>query len=90
MTTTSIHTEATLKIRHQEALDIFHAWLDRHHITGGKEAQAVEIQMDEAWDWVERTAEDLHLYRQVTRHKTTPHGRSAPNTSGRLHAHRRH
>lgn len=90
MTTTGIHTEATLKARHQEALDIFHAWVDRFHTTGGKEAQAVEIQMGEAWDWVEQTSEDLQLYREVMRHKTREHGRTAANTLGRLHAHRRH
>lgn len=86
MTTTGIHTERTLKVRHQEALDIFHAWVDRFHVTGGKEAAAVEIQMDEAWDWVEQTSEDLQLYREVMRHKTTPHGRTAPNHHSPLRA----
>ncbi|KRE79968.1 hypothetical protein [Arthrobacter sp. Soil763] len=90
MTTTGMHTEATLKARHQEALDIHAAWLDRYHQTGGTEAAAVEIQMNEAWDWVEQTANDLQLYREVTRHKTRNHGRTAANTSTRLHAHGRH
>lgn len=63
-----IHTEATLKARHQEALEIHCAWADRYRVTGGKESVAVLMQMNEAWDWVERTAEDLHEYRQATRH----------------------
>jgi hypothetical protein len=62
-----IHTEATLKARHQEALDIFHAWVDRRRVTGGHSVIVVDLQMNEAWDWVERTAEDLRLYREVTR-----------------------
>jgi len=63
-----IHNETTLKARHQEALDIYHAWADRHRVTGGNEAKAVHMQMMDAWDWVERTAEDLHDYRQAARH----------------------
>jgi len=63
-------TEATLKASHQEALDIFHAWVDRHRVTGGNEAAAVKMQMDDAWAWVERTAEDLALYRSVTHPKS--------------------
>jgi hypothetical protein len=69
MSTTGIHTETTLRARHQEALDIFHAWAGRHRVAGGNEAAAIEIQMNEAWDWVEQTAKDLHLFRQVTRNK---------------------
>lgn len=90
MTTTGIHNETTLKARHQEALDIFHAWVDRFHSTGGKEAAAVEIQMEEAWDWVEQTAEDLRLYREVMRPNGTHAYRSAANTAGCLHALGRH
>ena len=62
-------TEATLKASQQEALDIYHAWVHRHRHTGGNEVAAVKMQMDDAWNWVERTAEDLTLYRQVTHPK---------------------
>jgi len=64
-----IHTETTLHARHQEALAIFHAWAERHRNTGGNEARAVKMQMDDAWAWVETTADDLATYRQATRHK---------------------
>lgn len=70
---TGHHTEQTLKARHQEALDIFHAWLERHRVSGGKDRAAVEIQMEEAWVWVERTAADLQMFREVVH----PPGRCA-------------
>jgi hypothetical protein len=60
-------TEATLKASHQEALDIYHAWVHRHRVTGGNEAAAVKMQMDDAWEWVQRTDEDLRTWRQATR-----------------------
>jgi len=65
----SVHNEATLRARHKEALDIHKAWVDRHRNTGGNEARAVKMQMDDAWAWVETTADDLATYRQATRHK---------------------
>ncbi|QFG09608.1 hypothetical protein HYQ00_gp64 [Arthrobacter phage TripleJ] len=73
---TSHHTEQTLKARHQEALDIFHAWLERHKVSGGKDRAAVEIQMEEAWVYVERTAADLQLYREVVCPRGAMAGRS--------------
>ncbi|MDQ1053199.1 hypothetical protein QE394_001127 [Arthrobacter sp. SORGH_AS 212] len=90
MMTAGIHNESTLKARHQEALDIHAAWVDRYRASGGNDKTAAYLQMNEAWDWVEQTANDLQLYREVMRHKTREHGRSAANTTGRLHAHRRH
>lgn len=62
---TKTHTEATLKARHQEALDIFEAWCDRCRVAGGSDLAAAELQRDEAWDWVVRTKQDLDLYRSV-------------------------
>ncbi|TQJ60507.1 hypothetical protein FBY30_2775 [Arthrobacter sp. SLBN-83] len=90
MSTTGMHTETTLKARHKEALDIFEAWCDRVQTSGGHDRVAAELQQMEAWDWVEQTAEDLRLYREVMRSNATAARRSASNTRGRLHAHRTH
>lgn len=79
---TGMQTEATLKARHQEALDIFEAWCDRVRASGGQDRVAAELQQAEAWDWVEVTKQDLDLYRSVVcqrgavRGRTAPHGRS--------------
>jgi hypothetical protein len=73
---TNHHTEATLKARHQEALDIFEAWCDRCRVAGGSDLRAAELQRDEAWDWVERTKADLDLYRSVACRKAPVAGLS--------------
>jgi hypothetical protein len=52
---TGHHTEATLKARHQEALDIFEAWCDRVRNSGGQDRVAALLQQEEAWDWVVAT-----------------------------------
>ncbi|MGN7250073.1 hypothetical protein [Arthrobacter sp. SAFR-014] len=79
---TGMHTEATLKARHQEALDIFEAWCDRVRQSGGQDRVAAVLQQEEAWDWVVATKADLDLYRSVVCQRgsvvgrTGPHGRS--------------
>jgi hypothetical protein len=79
---TGMHTEATLKARHQEAIDVYEAWAERVRNSGGQDRVAAELQMGEAWDWVVQTKQDLDLYRSVVhprgavRGRTAPHGRS--------------
>lgn len=74
------HTEQTLKARYQEALDILKALEDREAVSGGSALTAVQVEKSEALDWVERTAEDLHLFRSVH------HPRAAAPGWGRQHA----
>ncbi|WP_024817070.1 hypothetical protein [Arthrobacter sp. 31Y] len=76
---TNHHTEATLKARHKEALDIFEAWCDRCRVAGGSDLRAAELQRDEAWDWVVRTKTDLDLYRSVVCVRGTVAGWTAPH-----------
>ena len=76
---TGHHTEATLKARHQEALDIFEAWCDRVRQSGGKDRVAAELQQEEAWEWVESTKADLDLYRSVMCQRGAVVGRAAPH-----------
>lgn len=76
---TGKHTEATLKARHQEALDIFEAWCDRVRASGGRDRVAAELQQEEAWDWVEQTKQDLDLYRSVVCARAAAVGRGRPH-----------
>lgn len=76
---TGHHTEATLKARHQEALDIFEAWCDRVRDSGGKDRVAAELQQEEAWEWVVSTKQDLDLYRSVVCQRGAVRGRSVPH-----------
>lgn len=76
---TGHHTEATLKARHQEAIDVYEAWADRVRNSGGQDRVAAELQMGEAWDWVLSTKEDLDLYRSVIHPRGAVAGRSRPH-----------
>lgn len=78
---TTHHTEATLKARHQEAIDVYDAWAERVRHSGGQDRVAAMLQMDEAWEWVVSTKADLDLYRSVI------HPRGA--VAGRTRAHGR-
>lgn len=89
MGATGHHTEATLKARHKEALDIFEAWCDRVRVSGGQDRVAAELQQAEAWDWVEQTKEDLDLYRSVVCQRGTVRGRTAPHGRGGVIGHPR-
>lgn len=76
------HTEATLKARHQEALDIYEAWCDRVRNSGGSDRKAAEVQLGEALGWLEITAADLEAFRRLRCESralpgvSRPHGRS--------------
>lgn len=86
---TGHHTEATLKARHQEALDIFEAWCDRVRDSGGQDRVAAELQQFEAWDWVESTKQDLDLFRSVTRERAAGGRRAYARTRVGVIAHPR-
>jgi hypothetical protein len=73
---TTHHTEQTLKARYQEALDILKALEDREAASGGSALAAVLVEKSEALDWVERTAEDLHVFRSVLHPRGAGAGRS--------------
>lgn len=78
---TTHHTEATLKARHKEAIDVYEAWCDRVRMSGGQDRVAAVLQMNEALGWVEVCGRDLAAHRLVVRGRgvvvgrTVPHGR---------------
>lgn len=61
------HNQHTLTSRYEEALAIWHAWADRRRVTGGNEAAATKMQMDDAWAHVETCRADLETYRHAMR-----------------------
>jgi hypothetical protein len=86
---TGHHTEATLKARYDEALDILKALEDREAVSGGAALASVLVQKSEAMDWVEITARDLALFRSVVREKAARRDRDVQNVRGRVIGHPR-
>jgi hypothetical protein len=84
---TTHHNERTLTARHKEAIDVYEAWAERVRNSGGQDRVAAELQMGEAWEWVEQTKADLDLYRSVVHPRGTVRGRTAPHGRGRVIGH---
>lgn len=87
---TTHHTEATLKARHQEAIDVYEAWADRVRVSGGQDRVVAEVLRDEAWEWVEETKHDLALFRSVVHPRAAVPGRTAPHGRAGVIGHAEH
>lgn len=96
MTTTTLpvgatthHTEATLKARYREAMDIYEAWCDRVRRSGGQDYVAAVLQMGEAWDWVQSTKADLEAHRSMCRQQASVGRRAYERTRVGVSGHRK-